>query len=286
MSSGNWSMLNPAVYKAKIYSAQWNSEFQNVINNCNPDGVGNASENLLAMQAVRDPYPGLNPSLATSLRQELESLRFQIEKITGEDFWYILPKTSIKTGGVTGGDLHDHSGTGENGGGAPLFVEVAIPDGSITKNKLDSNVFNDSVVNSYFYNMSTPTTISATMPQTTSPPTSSDGQLYWSQTITPSAIGNKLFHNINLPISYGADCVSVASILVGDDTTASYAVSIFNHLNLDGFMTLQYEYTTTSLDPISFKINIGTVGGSIPLTLNKWYGTSGMSTWKIEEIQA
>ena len=34
---GNWTMRQPAVPFSYIYAADWNAEFENVINHCNPD---------------------------------------------------------------------------------------------------------------------------------------------------------------------------------------------------------------------------------------------------------
>jgi hypothetical protein len=92
---GNYSLVKTVITGETITAADRNAEHQNHITNCDPDGVGDASADVAEMQATTDPYPGSSESLATSLRGELQRLRFVIKQITGKAQWYIDPDTTI-----------------------------------------------------------------------------------------------------------------------------------------------------------------------------------------------
>jgi hypothetical protein len=74
-----------------LTASDLNAEFDNILNNFDPDNVEDASANATAMQATADPYPGSSESLATDLRGEIQRLRYVIKQITGEAQWYIDP---------------------------------------------------------------------------------------------------------------------------------------------------------------------------------------------------
>jgi len=72
------------------------AEFDNLYNNMpNPDNLDDSSVNAAAMQATRDPYAGSVEVLATSLREEVQALRYLVKQISGESQWYIDPDTDI-----------------------------------------------------------------------------------------------------------------------------------------------------------------------------------------------
>lgn len=77
-----------------LTASDLNAEFDNILNNLDPDSVEDASADNTAMQTVADPYPGAE-SLATSLRGELQRLRYLIKQITGETNWYVDPDNTI-----------------------------------------------------------------------------------------------------------------------------------------------------------------------------------------------
>lgn len=93
---GNFSKANGDVETGDDITADlWNSEFDNIITNMTPDGLDDASTDASAMQATRDPYPLSAEDLATSAREELQSLRYQILEISkrfgpnnSETKWY------------------------------------------------------------------------------------------------------------------------------------------------------------------------------------------------------
>jgi len=78
-----------------LTAADLNAEFNNILNNLSPDYVDDASADATAMQATADPYPGGSPSLATTLREEIQRIRYQLKAILGETHWYIDPDTTI-----------------------------------------------------------------------------------------------------------------------------------------------------------------------------------------------
>jgi hypothetical protein len=138
---GNWTMIKEAVPLTTIFSADWNNEFQNVINNSNPDGLAGASQSIADMRSSKVPYIDDLPQLVTSLRGELEGLRYQISAITGELYWYIPPSENLIALKVTGSDLHNHLGIDvdpEHGGGAPIGTD-AILDDAITEDKINND---------------------------------------------------------------------------------------------------------------------------------------------------
>jgi hypothetical protein len=71
-----------------LTASDLNAEFNNILNNLDPDGIEDASANAAAMQATADPYPASSESLATDLRGEIQRLRYQVAAIVGETYWY------------------------------------------------------------------------------------------------------------------------------------------------------------------------------------------------------
>src|SRR3990167_936865 len=80
-----------------LTASELNAEFDNILNNFDPDGMDDASANATAMQATADPYPGSVESLATSLRGEMQRLRYLLTQITGKTYWYQDPVIDIAT---------------------------------------------------------------------------------------------------------------------------------------------------------------------------------------------
>ncbi len=79
-----------------LTASDLNAEFDNILNNLDPDNIEDASANATAMQATADPYPGGSESLATNLRGELQRLRYVLKQVTGQSQWYIDPTVSIE----------------------------------------------------------------------------------------------------------------------------------------------------------------------------------------------
>jgi len=140
MSSGTFTMLKEAQPNSYILAEDWNNEFNNIITNCGVDGIGSASENTSNWTDILNPIGNSGvKNLPANLRDEIKELRYQIKTIIGEGFdWYDAPLTDLQKifnfSLVTGGDLHDHTGTGDFGGGAILGAD-ALLDGCITELK-------------------------------------------------------------------------------------------------------------------------------------------------------
>ncbi len=78
-----------------LTASDLNAEFDNILNNLTPAGIDGESENLIAMRATADPYAGDVEVPATSLRGEIQQIRYLLKQITGEEYWYIDPAWSI-----------------------------------------------------------------------------------------------------------------------------------------------------------------------------------------------
>lgn len=77
-----------------LTASDLNAEFDNILNNLDPTGIDDYSGSNTDMRQVTDPYPSLSESLATSLKGEIERLRYQILQlksaiaISSNTYWY------------------------------------------------------------------------------------------------------------------------------------------------------------------------------------------------------
>jgi hypothetical protein len=72
-----------------------NAELDNVLNNLDPSGVDDYSSSVAQMQLQTDPGAQGSESQATSLAGELERIRFVLDRIIGETYWYDAPNISL-----------------------------------------------------------------------------------------------------------------------------------------------------------------------------------------------
>jgi hypothetical protein len=74
-----------------------NAEFDNILNNLDPDGVDDYSVNVAQMRLQTNPGEVGSESLATSLAGELERLRYVIKRIIGlsVDYWHENPPSTL-----------------------------------------------------------------------------------------------------------------------------------------------------------------------------------------------
>lgn len=86
----NFSRIKTWVVEV-LTKSDLNAEFDNVLNNFDPDGCDDASASSTAMQATADPYPGSVASLATSLRGELQRIRYILNQLGYGTYWYVDP---------------------------------------------------------------------------------------------------------------------------------------------------------------------------------------------------
>lgn len=80
-----------------IASSLWNNEFVNLFDNINPDGVGAYSDTDTQMQTATDPFPSGATSRPTAVSGEIERLRYMLQLIIGQTYWYQHPSTDLET---------------------------------------------------------------------------------------------------------------------------------------------------------------------------------------------
>lgn len=80
-----------------LTAADINAEFNNILDNLDAEGTGGYSDNTTEMQAQTDPGEVGSESLASSLADELERLRYEIAQIKGTTYWYTNPVTSLSS---------------------------------------------------------------------------------------------------------------------------------------------------------------------------------------------
>ena len=94
-AGGTFSRIKIWVTGQTLTASDLNSEFDNIINNMDPDGIDDASTDSTAMNATADPYPGSVASKATDLRGEIQRIRYMLTQITGKTYWYEDPASDI-----------------------------------------------------------------------------------------------------------------------------------------------------------------------------------------------
>lgn len=90
-----WTVYKTWVTGEVLTASDLNQSLQTVITNSVPASIDDTSTNLAAMQVTRDPYPAASPSLAVTLAEEVQSLRYVMAQITGQAQWYIDPTTDL-----------------------------------------------------------------------------------------------------------------------------------------------------------------------------------------------
>lgn len=87
MSQGNYTITTRAVGTV-LTATIYNADHQNHVTNQNPAGTGAFSDTVAQMQTTRSPGTVGAEALATSLADELASLRYMIQQINGQPQWY------------------------------------------------------------------------------------------------------------------------------------------------------------------------------------------------------
>lgn len=83
-----------------------NDEIDNILENLNPLGMDDYSENVAQMKLQTDPGELGTESLAETLAEELERIRFALAELKGVDFWYESSPYSLATlGSSIGGGV-------------------------------------------------------------------------------------------------------------------------------------------------------------------------------------
>lgn len=97
--AGNYSHTTRAT-GLTLTAAIYNADHQNHINNHDPEKMDDYSPDNATMQSTTDPYPAGSESLATTLAEELERIRFVVKQIGGQAQWYIDPPFSLNGPGL------------------------------------------------------------------------------------------------------------------------------------------------------------------------------------------
>ena len=79
-----------------VYS-DLNDEFDNIINNLEAANVDGYSSSVAQMRETTDPGGVGSESLALSVSDEIERLRYAISRIVGKTYWYEAPSRSLQT---------------------------------------------------------------------------------------------------------------------------------------------------------------------------------------------
>lgn len=80
-----------------LTKADLNAEFNNIINNFEPQKMDDYSSSVGQMQTQTSPGSVGSESRPTSLSGELERIRYQIAAMTGETYWYTAPDTTLSS---------------------------------------------------------------------------------------------------------------------------------------------------------------------------------------------
>lgn len=87
MSTGLYSItVRPTGFL--LTAAAYNADQQNHVTNQNPSMTGALSDNVTQMRTQQDPGGVGTETLAASLAEELEELRFVLAKVIGRTYWY------------------------------------------------------------------------------------------------------------------------------------------------------------------------------------------------------
>lgn len=79
-----------------ITATLWDNEFENIDSNFIPAGMDDYSATDSEMQTAVDPFPS-GTSRPTSLAGELERIRYILDLIVGDSYWYNHPAIDLKT---------------------------------------------------------------------------------------------------------------------------------------------------------------------------------------------
>lgn len=93
----------PGISRAKTWVAKevltytdLNNEFDNIINNLSADNVDGYSASVAQMRETTDPGGIGSESLALRISDEIERIRFAINRIVGKTYWYEAPSRSLQ----------------------------------------------------------------------------------------------------------------------------------------------------------------------------------------------
>jgi hypothetical protein len=99
-----FTRLKTWVSNEVLTASDLNAEFNNQLNNMDPEGIEDASASVSDMQATTDPGGSGSESQATDLLGELKRLRYAIKRIVGGAQWYTAPVIDLGST-ISAGDI-------------------------------------------------------------------------------------------------------------------------------------------------------------------------------------
>lgn len=130
-----FSRIKTWVSNEVLTAADLNGEFNNILNNMDPDGIEDFSNNVSQMQSSADPGGVGTESLATTLAGEIQRLRYVIKRIIDQAQWYSTPISTLGTGGIATASLADEAVTTAKIDDLAVTTGK-IADGAVTKAKI------------------------------------------------------------------------------------------------------------------------------------------------------
>lgn len=92
---GLFSRVKTWILNEDVKSADLNGEFDNIINSADAEHLGGASSNVANMRLTKDPGSSGSENLPSSIADEIQELRFAINRILGGTYWYDTPSVSL-----------------------------------------------------------------------------------------------------------------------------------------------------------------------------------------------
>lgn len=94
-----FSRIKTWVSNEVLTAADLNAEFNNILNNMDPEGIEDASATVADMQSSVNPGGVGTESLATDLLGEIKRLRYVVQRLVGT-YWYSDPGRYLTAGGL------------------------------------------------------------------------------------------------------------------------------------------------------------------------------------------
>jgi hypothetical protein len=94
--AGTWSRVKTWASGDTLTHTDLNEEFDNILDESDPEGIGGASATEAKMQEKTDPYASSTTApLASDLLGEIKRIRYQLDLIIGGTHWYETPNFAI-----------------------------------------------------------------------------------------------------------------------------------------------------------------------------------------------
>ncbi len=94
--AGLFSRLKTWIASEVVTTTDLNAEFDNIIDNFDPDKINDLSADTTAFQVTKDPGEVGTEVLPVNMKEEEQMQRTLIKEITGEAQWYVSPANDLK----------------------------------------------------------------------------------------------------------------------------------------------------------------------------------------------